>query len=295
MFIKYLPRTKLNIEKYNACIDNSINSRIYAYSWYLDIVTDDWDALVLGDYTAVMPLPKRKKHGLNYIYLPSWVQQLGVFSRSDIDENLILSFISKIPKKFVLVDYFFNSLNEFNHKKLGKRDNFILRLNTNYELLRKNYSKSRKWSINQAKKANLRIEETEDLQNLIHLFKINKGKELRNSKFDFKILDKLIINLRGQKNSKILEIKNEKSNLIGGAVFLYDNNRITYLFSAIDAEGRNKQVMSYLIDHVIKQNSNSNLIFDFEGSMIPEIASFFKSFGAELETYYWLKKATFIR
>ncbi len=290
MLIKYLPRTKINIEKYNACIDNSINSRIYAYSWYLDIVTDDWDVLILDDYTVVMPLPKRKKYGLNYIYLPAWAQQLGIFSEIEIDENLIFHFISKIPKKFVLVDYFFNSFNEFNHKKLEKRDNFILRLNTDYELLRKNFSKNRKRRINQARKANLRIAETEDLQNLIHLFKINKGAELGDSKFDFKILNKLIYNLRDQKSAKILEIKNEKNDLIGGVVFLYDNNRITYLFSAINAEGRNKQAMSYLIDHVIEQNSNSNLIFDFEGSLIPEIASFYKSFGAVLETYYHFKQ-----
>ena len=144
MFIKYVPRTKLDIEKYNACIDNSINSRIYAHSWYLDIVTDDWDVLVLGDYTAVMPLPKRKKYGLNYIYLPSWVQQLGVFSRSDIDENLILSFISKIPKKFVLVDYFFNSKNIFSSKYVTKRTNFLLELNVSFEEINKGYNKNRK-------------------------------------------------------------------------------------------------------------------------------------------------------
>lgn len=288
--ITYLSRHKLDIEKYNACIYNSINSRIYAYSWYLDIVADDWDVLVMDDYNFVMPLPKRKKYGLNYIYLPPWVQQLGIFSNLEIDKRLIFNFIAHIPKNFVLVDYFFNSYNTFNHRNLKERDNYILKLNVEYELLRNNYSKSRKWRINQANRNNLKIVETGDLQNLINLFKLNKGKELGSYKFDLNILKRLIKILRTHSDLKILEIKNDNNNLIGGAVFIFDDNRITYLFSALNLEGRNKQAMSFLIDYIINLNSSSNLIFDFEGSMIPEIASFFKSFGSELETYYHFKQ-----
>jgi len=58
--IKYIKRADLLIEKYDTCIDLAINSRIYAYSWYLDVVADHWDALVYGDYEAVMPIPKLK-------------------------------------------------------------------------------------------------------------------------------------------------------------------------------------------------------------------------------------------
>ena len=78
--IKYLTRSHVNIEKYNNCISNAVNSRIYAYSWYLDIVADEnWDVLVLDDYVAVMPLPKRRKYFINYVYTPFWVLQLGIF------------------------------------------------------------------------------------------------------------------------------------------------------------------------------------------------------------------------
>ncbi len=38
MMIRYLKRLELDIEKCNLCIENSKNSRIYAFSWYLDIV-----------------------------------------------------------------------------------------------------------------------------------------------------------------------------------------------------------------------------------------------------------------
>ena len=50
MLIKYIQREHLDEEKYNDCIENSIQSNSYAFSWYLDIVCDNWDVLVLNDY-----------------------------------------------------------------------------------------------------------------------------------------------------------------------------------------------------------------------------------------------------
>jgi hypothetical protein len=46
MKINYIKRKDLDIEKYDACIENSSQSRVYAFSWYLDIVAGKWDALV---------------------------------------------------------------------------------------------------------------------------------------------------------------------------------------------------------------------------------------------------------
>ena len=82
--IHYLKRKDIDIVKYNTCIEASINTRIYAYSWYLDIVATNWDILVLNDYEAVMPLPWRQKYFIKYMYPPAWTQQLGVFSKSRI-------------------------------------------------------------------------------------------------------------------------------------------------------------------------------------------------------------------
>ena len=67
--IHYVKREDLEVAKYNDCIENSIQSRIYAFSWYLDIVADNWDVLVLNDYEAVMPVPFRRKFGVNYVFI----------------------------------------------------------------------------------------------------------------------------------------------------------------------------------------------------------------------------------
>ena len=114
--IKHLTRKELDITKYDHCIAKACNTRIYAHSWFLDIVCDDWDVLIIENYKAVMPLPKRKKIGINYIYLPPWVQQLGIFSKDIITASLIDEFIKGIPKKFKMIDVFLNSENSLQQK-----------------------------------------------------------------------------------------------------------------------------------------------------------------------------------
>ena len=58
-------------------------------------------------------------------------------------------------------------------------------------------------------------------------------------------------------------------------------------------KGKQLQVPSLLLNLQIKKYESSNMILDFEGSMEPSIAAFFKSFGAEKEVYAVLVKNIF--
>jgi hypothetical protein len=62
--ITYLKHTEIDKYKWDACITRASNSLVYAYSWFLDVVSPNWDALILDDYTAVMPITHRKKYFL---------------------------------------------------------------------------------------------------------------------------------------------------------------------------------------------------------------------------------------
>ncbi len=70
--------------------------------------------------------------------------------------------------------------------------------------------------------------------------------------------------------------------------------KIYYLFSVVTSEGKQQQAASLLIDHVLKEHEKSNYIFDFEGSMIAGIASFYKSFGAKEEIYFLYQKPFYL-
>ncbi len=81
--IKYLKHHEVAKDKWDECIDKAFNGIIYAYSWYLDLVSPEWEALIEDDYSIVFPLTQRNKNNINYLFQPVFTQQLGVFSKKN--------------------------------------------------------------------------------------------------------------------------------------------------------------------------------------------------------------------
>lgn len=280
--IQYIKRKELEVDKYNACIENSIQSRIYAFSWYLDIVADHWDVLVLDDYKAVMPIPWKRKYGIKYVTQPYFCQQLGIFSLTEISENIQQEIISKIPNKFLKVSLNLNSKNSIILEK-EKRINFILSINKEYSELRKSFSKGRKHAIKVGEKQNLEVKNI-TIKELIEIQQKNYTYKIPESK-----LLSLEITLINKNIGTILGVfKNDT--LLGGGFFIKFKKRIIYLYSAFTQEGREYQASSFLISHQLKENKNALDTFDFEGGNIPNIGKFYKSFGAEEEVFSCLKR-----
>lgn len=280
-------RIDLDIEKYNHCIANSLQSRIYAFSWYLDCVSENWEVLVQDDYKAVMPLPVKKKFFISYITQPFFTQQLGVFSIEKLSQSCIELFIKNIPKRHIRIALQLNAANEFKSKKLVAKQNYLLPLNSDYQTLRRRFSKGRKSAITKAEKQQLIVEEI-GFEELLSLSKKHYSFEKIGDKEYKKLVD--LVAVAAKKNRvKVIGVTDENQ-LEGGAVFLFDAHRITYLFSAVSSKGRTLQIPSLLLNYIIKNNASSSLVLDFEGSSIPNIASFFKSFGAETESYFLFRK-----
>ena len=76
--IKYFLHNKIDLVKWDSCIDQSLNGIVYAKSYYLNNMSPDWNALILGDYEAVMPVTWRKKWQIKYLAQPAFTQQLGL-------------------------------------------------------------------------------------------------------------------------------------------------------------------------------------------------------------------------
>src|SRR4051812_5166299 len=101
--LRILNRTEIDNSLWDACIRKSHNSKVYGYSWYIDLFADDWIGIVKGNYESVMPLPVRKKYLIDYIYTPYYIQQLGIFSVHALTAEEIEVFIDHIPSKYRLI------------------------------------------------------------------------------------------------------------------------------------------------------------------------------------------------
>ncbi|MBT5428083.1 MAG: hypothetical protein HOK84_17895, partial [Bacteroidetes bacterium] len=56
MQIYHLKHKDIDKSRWDTTITRSINGNIYGYSWYLDAVSPDWEALINLDYSIVLPL-----------------------------------------------------------------------------------------------------------------------------------------------------------------------------------------------------------------------------------------------
>lgn len=290
--IRYLKKNEIDISKYDACIKASINTRIYAFSWYLDCVADNWDVLVLNDYEAVMPLPflKRKRNFfLSKIDQPPFCQQLGVFSVSEISKEqfklLMECFLSLKPKSYNFNSFNFRAIPIIKNK-CNENVNFELNLMGEYECIQNIYSKNLKRNISKAKKNKLTIVKEVCLTDFLLLKKESITHKITTKNFN--IIEKLIKELLSRKLGFIYGIY-FKEELISAMFFTEYNKRLIHLFSANSDKGKMYGAMALLFDTIIQQHTTKTQIFDFEGSKIPGVAKFFKSFGAKPINYYSYK------
>jgi hypothetical protein len=289
MLIKYIQREHLDEEKYNDCIENSLQSNSYAFSWYLDIVCDNWDVLVLDDYEAVMPIPWRKKYGIKYVYPPLWVLQLGVYSNEATNEN---EFLIHLFSTFKFVELRMNTHNniELYSEFLQLKQCQKLVLNTTYSSILSKYRKDRKKDLQKATTADLIEKWSDHPSNLIELFKNNIGKRTPNIKEnDYQNLEKLITICIQKKVGEILAVYDKKNKLVASVFLLKYKNSITKLISSTNLKDRKNGANTFLIDRVIFKYHKDFSVFNFGGSSIKSVASFSKSFGAETEKYHQLK------
>ena len=84
---------------------------------------------------------------------------------------------------------------------------------------------------------------------------------------------------------KTYGIYSKAGELISSAVFVYSHNRAYYILVGNHPNGRTLGASHALIDAFIQDHAGENLILDFEGSDIRNLAFFYSSFGAVEENY----------
>jgi len=287
--IKYIKHQDIDYKKWDHCIENAGNSRVYAMSWHLDRTAGIWDALVWGDYDVVMPLPVRKKWGIKYLYQPFYCQQLGIFPNPSAD--IAMEFYNVVARKFSYFDIQINSANlppeNPGQVQFFPRKNFLLSLNTDYVAISSGYSKNTHRNI--AKASNHRLGFVEGITLEEYIGFVQKNQTLKTDKVQFQKLKSIIAFAQYKGFGEIVGVYSIRNQLCAAVFFCRWKNRIIYLNPVSSNEGKRLRAMFFLIDKMIENNAGKIFQIDFEGSMVPGIARFFEGFGAAPETYYRMK------
>ena len=287
--LKYIKHSDIDEKKWDQCIDASLNSRIYACTWQLDRAAPTWDALVMGDYEYVMPLPIRQKLGLKYLYQPLFSQQLGIFPtpKQDISNH----FYQYLSENFRYAEIQLNSGN-LPGKNIDKtnflpRKNYLLPLGNNYQSIESFFSTNTRRNIAKAKKNNLTVVEGIRLETYLDFKSSNLPPGT--PKANHHLLKNIIAYGQYKGLGEIYGVFTAGNELCAAVYFCRWKDRVIYFNAVSSEEGKNLGGMFFLVNYFIEQNAGKNLTLDFEGSIIPGVERFYAGFGATPETYFQLK------
>lgn len=290
--ITYLTHEHIDKKCWDACIAQAPNGLVYACSWYLDIVHPEWEALVeiSGDkYLSVMPITNKRKYGIHYLCQPFFVQQLGVFSVNEVTTDTTEAFLKAIPSKYRLVEIRLNEQNPIQSATRGIdfHRNHLLDLNSDYEMLFSDYHENTRRNLKKSSKYNLQLVEAVPVRKVIDLFRNDRGVSVKHwGDAEYACLERLVSVALSSSNAFVYGIKTiENDEIICGAVFLINHQRITFLFSGNSQQGKAVQAMSFLMDQVIRKFAGRPLVLDFEGSDNDDLARFYQGFGGRPVSY----------
>jgi hypothetical protein len=284
--LRYQRRNSIDKVKWDRCIDEATNGEIYAYSWYLDTMASDWDALIFGDYEAVMPLPKRSKYGIKYVYQPAFTAALGVFGKN-VSQQLVKKFINVVSEKFRLVEVSMNEGNLLDEQpgSIILCNNFVLDLSPEYSILFDNYRENIRRNVQKAQQYGCYFKKDIPVDEVIRLSEMNMRSVTNIKPDDYIQLRKLFDLLYARKQAMSYGVYTSANQLVASCIFFFSNNKAYYIVVGNHPNGKTLGASHFLIDRFIHEHAGSNLLLDFEGSDIPGLAFFYSSFNAAHKTY----------
>ncbi len=278
-----------NIDRqlWDACINASPNNLIYTQSFFLDAMVKNWDALIINNYEAVLPLPWKKKWGIKYLYQPAFVQQSGLFSaKKSISFDDVFK---EMQQHFKYIDMPLNFLHG-NNIYTTERINFILDLNRPYETIFTGYKNDLKKNLKIAVKQNWNYDKSLKIMEAVFMYEKYYATRIKSlTENDFKHFKKMCDKIKYKGNVFTRSITGEKNNIAAIALFLFDGKRIYNVMNTTTTAGKAKAANHFLLDNVIKEFAGNDYILDFEGSDKKGIKSFYEKFGPENQAYFHLK------
>lgn len=254
---------------------------IYGYSWYLNTVCLNWDALIEEDYSTVMPLPITRKFGFEGIKTPCFVSQLGIFSPNLISSEKVHEFFSAIPSQYKYLDLNLNKFNKLTTKKLvvSEKSHFEIDLIKSYEKNQKAYSESLKAKLQESQKNKLSIVkgiQPSDFMSLIAAFKHSYCAD----EDQLKLIRMLVSTSLRYRVGELFGVYNKFNVLTSSAFFLWSQNKSILLFAITTPEGKQENAFQFLIDRYIYTYSNQYITLNFDFSEDKESMQLYKDFGA---------------
>ncbi|MEO7265537.1 MAG: GNAT family N-acetyltransferase [Ferruginibacter sp.] len=290
--IKYVSYHDLDKQKWDDCIASSVNGLIYAKSFFLDAVAAQWDAVILNDYEAVMPVCCKQKWGIKYLYQPAFIQQGGIYFKMNLAQDIPFLFFITLHKHFAFAEINLNYANPavtLPGFTFRGRNNYIIDLKRSYDIISSAYSKNAAQELRRLKKFNLKYIDSADTDEAIEMYRQLYGQEMSYSKSDYEHFKTVCKNVAIENKVFVRQVRDEENELLALVLLLKDEHRMYNIISCILPEGKKYSANYFLYDELVKEFSGQSLLLDFEGSDVEGIKYFYEKFTQVNQSYLFMK------
>lgn len=290
--IRHVLYEAIDQQRWDACIETSPHSLVYACSFYLNAMAGKWNALVLNDYDAVMPVPYRKKMGIQYVYQPAFIQQLGIFGHTADIPFFTDAFMQTLMHHYRFAECTLNyanpvSQNERYHVQF--RSNYIKNLHQpeqGFELS-STYMQKR---YRRAEKNNLTYETGYDFASVIALYKTLYHKRLTDfTPDDFQHFHQVCSHLQSVGKPPLIRLCKHQGSIVAALLLVQWNNRLYNLISCVLPEGKKLLANYFLYGKCVEEFSGQGYILDLEGSDEPGIGFFYEKMSDQHQPYPFIR------
>lgn len=278
--IRFIPHENIDFDKWDACVDAVQFPQPYGFSWYLNWLSNSWQAVVLGDYEVVLPIFQKKKYGVTFSTRPFGTQSLGPYAKIPLTEDILQGLIEEAMKHVQYAELFFG-----NHAATaplsGKEySNLVLDTTPDYKELAANYSNQTKRNLKKAQKAKFELAEWVTINDAVQLWNQEMSAKSGIQPQSMERLGRLLEFCNYQKRGVLYAVRDEYNQLCGAQFWVVFQGRSTLILNASTDWGKENGVSSWLIDSHIKSVSGRKHVVDFEGSSIEGLYRFYSGFGA---------------
>jgi len=276
---------------------------VFGQAWFLDIVCDNsWSVSLAfdkeGKVSGAWPYMFRKRKGFSFLQMPDYTPYLGPY----------IYYPKHINSEYKRNSFYFQTVQAL-EGQLPRASYTCLKLSPENDTWYPLYSKAYKQTSRY----------TYVIDHKIGLEKItsNLKPQLRNvvSKGDYASISedytpflellKQTFSEKGitrfyheDKIRRLIEtaVSHEQGTLYtykdmdSGIFVLEDQEKCYLLFTTTNSKGKSEEGVAQLIWKAIKDAVGKGKDFDFEGSMLPGVEKFFRSFGGKQEAFHEVKK-----